>query len=214
MESEQQTFAQLLHELGDIPPGRVRCQPRPGTATVADLIEVVDGLRIPCELVDGTLVDRAIGFRESVVSAALLSEVVRVVSRDNLGAVTGARGTMEILPGLVRSPDVAFTSWSRMPGERIPEEPVPRIVPDLVAEVLRRDNTGGEMERKVREFVAAGAKLIWVVDPLQRTVAEYNDPEHPRILNETQTLDGGDVLSGFALPVRDVFAELNRRGES
>jgi Uma2 family endonuclease len=51
--------------------------------------------------------------------------------------------------------------------------------------------------------------LIWIVDPKTRTVAVYTSVRKPTILKESQTLDGGDVLPGFALPLRELFGELD-----
>jgi Uma2 family endonuclease len=65
------------------------------------------------------------------------------------------------------------------------------------------------MERKLRDYFAAGARLVWLVDPAARTVAVYTAPDQSTSLREDQTLDGGPVLPGFTLPLRDLFAELD-----
>jgi Uma2 family endonuclease len=130
----------------------------------------------------------------------------------NLGSVSGADGTLRLFPGLVRIPDVAFIAWDRVPGGTIPEEPIPDLVPDLAIEVLSASNTPGEMARKRREYFAAGIRLAWMVEPQTRTVTVFTGPDQSRTLNESQTLDGGEVLPGFALPLRDLFAELDRQG--
>ena len=67
--------------------------------------------------------------------------------------------------GLVRIPDVAFTSWERLPGRRVPPEPIPELAPDLAVEVLSQSNTEAEMTRKRGEYFAAGVRLVWLVDP-------------------------------------------------
>jgi len=56
----------------------------------------------------------------------------------NLGLVTGEAGTMELMPELVRIPDVAFTQWDRLPGRRCPDDPIPAIARNLAVEVLTR----------------------------------------------------------------------------
>ncbi len=119
---------------------------------------------------------------------------------------------MRLVPGLVRVPDLAFASWDRIPGRRRPTGPIADFAPDLAIEVLSRSNTRAEMVRKRREYFASGVRLVWEVDPVARTVAVFDAPDHSRVLDESQTLDGGDVLPGFALPLADLFGELDRHG--
>ena len=58
------------------------------------------------------------------------------VKARNLGLVTGADSMLRLAPGLVRIPDLAFISWQRLPERRVPTDPIPGLVPDLVVEVL------------------------------------------------------------------------------
>ena len=112
----------------------------------------------------------------------------------------------------MRIPDVAFISWQRLPGRRVPTEPIPDLAPDLAVEVLSESNTEGEMARKRHEYFDAGVRLVWVVDPVSRTVAVYHTPDQAAVLQETQTLEGGDVLPGYVLPLKDLFDELDQQG--
>lgn len=130
----------------------------------------------------------------------------------NLGLVSGADGMVRLFPGLVRIPDVAFTSWDRLPGRKVPAEPIPSLVPDLAVEVLSESNTEAEIARKLREYFSAGVRLVWLVDPEARTVAIHKEHEPPVVLDQAQVLDGDDVLPGFRMPLGDLFAELDRHG--
>jgi Uma2 family endonuclease len=67
------------------------------------------------------------------------------------------------------------------------------------------------MDRKVGEYFAAGVKLVWLVDPAKRVVIVYTSVKDQRTLTQADTLDGGEVLPGFSLPLRELFAELDRR---
>jgi Uma2 family endonuclease len=205
-------MADLLDRLGNIPPSRIRFHPPPGTATEADVIEADTRHDRLCELVDGVLVEKAMGLRESFLAIALGSFLREFVVPRNLGLVSGEAGMMRLFAGMVRIPDVAFASWARLPGRRVPVEPIPDLVPDLAVEVLSRSNTEEEMARKLREYFAAGVRLVWLVDPEARTVAVYTSAEQFTLLDQTQALDGGDVLSGFTLPLSQLFAELDRQG--
>jgi Uma2 family endonuclease len=207
------TLADLLDRLGGISPERVRFHPAPGTATEADVIEVGVREGRHCELVDGVLVEKAMGLRESFLALALGAILRGFVIPRNLGLVSGEAGTYRLFPGLVRIPDVAFVSWDRIPGRRVPEVPIPDLAPDLAIEVLSESNTEPEMARKLGEYFAAGVRLVWMIDPKTRTVAVHDAPDRSTMLDESRTLDG-DVLPGFALPLSDLFAELDRRADT
>ena len=119
---------------------------------------------------------------------------------------------MRLFSGLVRIPDVAFVSWDHVPNRRVPTAPVPQLVPDLAVEVLSEGNTPGEMDRKRQEYFNAAVRLVWEIDPDTRTVTVYTSPTQATVLDETMSLDGGSVLPGFMLSLRDFFAELDRHG--
>jgi Uma2 family endonuclease len=205
-----ETLADLLDRLGGISPSRVRFHPAPGTATEKDVLDLASRERRHYELVDGTLVEKAMGFRESMLAAALCDFLRSIIMPRNLGVVIGEQGMMRLFPGLIRMPDAAFISWDRIPGGRIPEEPIPDLAPDIAIEVLSKGNTSGEMERKRSEYFAARVRLVWMVDPIQRTVTVYTAVDRFTVLGENDVLDGGDVLPGLSIFLQELFAELDR----
>lgn len=209
--ADAETVADLLERLGGIPPERVLLHPPPGTATEEDVLRYEGALRKRlCELVEGTLVEKAMGYRESILAVALSGFLREFVLPRNLGLVSGADGFVRLFSGLVRIPDVAFASWDRLPGRRVPEAPIPDLAPDLCVEVLSKSNTDREIERKRRECFTAAVRLLWVIDPDARTVAVHRGPDDSSVLGEADTLDGGEVLPGFQLELRKLFAELDR----
>ena len=213
IETEPASVADLLAQLGDIPPQRVRMHPAPGTATKADLIKL-DARGGKCvELVDGAFVEKAMGFREGLLAMTIASILSSFVKPRDLGVVVGADATVELWSGLVRIPDVAFVSWDRLP-DGIPEEAIPELAPNLAIEVLSRSNTQREMERKRSEYFQAGVKLVWIVDANSRTVRVFDSPDTFGELSEAETLDGGEVLPGFSVSVKDIFAELDLKPNS
>ena len=210
-----ETLADLLEQLGGIAPNRVRFRPALGTATEEDVLAIRNSAeRRLCELVDGVLVEKAMGFRESVLAGVLFTILWSFVKPRNLGLVTGADGTMRLVPGLVRIPDVAFISWDRLPNRRMPSEPIPDLAPDLAVEVLSAGNTPGEMARKRQDYFATGVQVVWQVDPNTRTVEVFTAPDQSMVLHEAQTLAGGTVLPDFTLPLQELFGELDRQGEN
>jgi Uma2 family endonuclease len=203
------SLADLLHELGDVPAYRVRRFPYPGTATVADVerIQAEEGRLF--ELVDGVLVEKAMGFKESSL-ALVFAEYFRVYSRTTkAGVVAGADGLLQLIPKLVRGPDVSFTFRDRLEGGRMPAAPIPLLVPDVVVEVMSKSNTRREMERKLGEYLSAGVRLIWYVYPEERVVDVYAGTSDARQLTAADVLDGGEVLPGFTLNLAELFAELD-----
>lgn len=205
---EMPTMADLLEQLGGIGPERVRLYPLPGTATEADVAEIEATQDRLCELVDGVLVEKPMGYRESMIASAILAALHSFVMARKLGAVTGEAGMMQLCPGLVRIPDVAFVSRERLPEGRAPREAVPQLVPDLAVEVLSASNTAAEMDRKCREYFEAGVRLVWLVDPQTRSVKVFEGVDRSTTLSGDASLDGGQVLPGLALGLTEVFADV------
>jgi Uma2 family endonuclease len=201
--------AELVQRLGNIPLERICFTPPPGTATERDLLTAMRRNDRLYELVDGTLVEKTTGLRESMIAGQILREIGNFAEENDLGIPAGADGTVRLLKGLVRTPDGSFFCWDKLPGRVLPSQPIPDFVPDLAVEVLSETNTPKEMERKLREYFLAGVRLVWMIDPRKRTAEVYTDPDAPAAtLDETKALDGGKVLPGFTLALAELFARL------
>ena len=96
-------------------------------------------------------------------------------------------------PDTVRAPDVAFLSRERIPAEGLPEGFFPGP-PDLAIEVVSPGDRWSEIEDKLREYLEAGTREVWIVDPKHRTVQVCTPPL------ERRTLQGADVLTTPLLP--------------
>lgn len=201
------TMADLLEALGDIPPERIRMRPPPGTATEDDVIEVHAREKRLCELVDGVLVEKPMGYEESR-AGLVIGSILEVFLQDHdLGTAAGADGMMRLAPNLVRIPDVSFVLWEHLrerPG------PIAPTAPDLAVEVLSESNPRAEMQRKLEEYFSAGTQLVWYVDVRARTVTVYTAPDQFTVLDESRTLDGGNVLPGLVIPLRKLFERVSR----
>jgi Uma2 family endonuclease len=204
------TMAELLDQLGGVPPHRVLIRPAPGTATEQDVVDIHDRENRLCELIDGVLVEKVMGLDESGYAALMVYYLIDFLLRNRLGRAYGADGTMRLFPGLVRIPDAAFVSWARHPGQDA--GPIPDVAPDLAVEILSKSNTRREMDRKLRDYFKAGVRLVWYVDPKKRTARVYTTVNRSTLLREDDYLDGGDVLPGFRLRLRDWFDEARRTG--
>jgi len=202
-------MADRIEELGHIAPRRLRLAPAPGTATIVDLAKTNSNGSPLCELIDQTLVEKAMGYEASVVAAMILRLLGNFVTPRRLGLVSGADGMFQLLDSTVRAPDVAFVSRERLPEGRIPAEAFPALAPDLAVEVLSPGNTKAEMSRKRIEYFHSGTRLVWMVDCANRSVAVYTSPSAVRVLNEEDAIDGGDVLPGFTHAVSEFFTDLD-----
>lgn len=211
VEVSLETVDDLLERLGGIAPGRVLLRPQPGQATEADLLRVLRKTDRLFELVDGTLVEKVMGYGEGGLAMDLVRLLGKFLDQHDLGDLVGPDATMRLMPHLVRIPDVSFISWDKLPGRQRPREAVPDLVPDLAVEVLSEGNTPAEMRRKLKEYFLAGVRLVWFIDPDRRTAEVFTSPDAGTVFTEEQTLDGGDVLPGLRLPVRDVFARVPRQ---
>lgn len=202
------TVGDLIRELG-VPAPRVRLDPLPGTASERDLTRINDRKEGLCELIDGTLVEKAMGFREGFLAALFIEFLGPFVRAKDLGIIVAPDSPMRLRRGLVRLPDVSFVSWSQLPDKRIPEESVPSLYPDLAIEIFSRSNTRKEMSRKRREYFRAGCRLVWIVYPKTETVEVYTTATKFTKLDIDGGLDGDHLLPGFKLPIRKIFGAMH-----
>jgi Uma2 family endonuclease len=150
------------------------------------------------ELVRGVLVVREpAGYQHGEVAMRLAVAIFNYVETHGLGCVFAAETgfTLTRNPDTVRAPDVAFISTSRLP------HPIPRgfaeLAPDLAVEVLSPDDRPGEVLAKVGDWLNAGARMVWVVDPVRVIARVYRSDGSESILGATDALRGEDVLPGF-----------------
>lgn len=208
-----ETLAELMDQLGNVPLSRVRMHPPPGTATEDDLVVASRrrGGQV-VELIDGVLVEKAMGTREALLGGLLVHLLWDFLEVHKLGMALPGDAWLRLMPGLVRAPDVAFISWKNMPGGKFPRDRVAQLAPDLAVEILSQGNTRQEIDRKLREFFLSGTKLAWVIDPRKETAKVYRAPDEVRGVGKMGTLDGEDVLPGFQLPLRNLFARADEEG--
>jgi Uma2 family endonuclease len=209
--SKVRTIADLLKRLGNIPPERVWFRPLPGTATEQDVLDIEARENRLCELVDGVLVEKTAGYYESRVAGLVFHFIELFLMRHDLGIVLAPDGTLRLMPGLVRIPDVSFISWRKFPNRELPAEPIPDLVPDLAVEVLSEGNTSEEMRRKLREYFKVGVRLVWLIDPATRTAEVYTSARKKTAISVDGALDGGTVLPGFRLTLQELFARAGTR---
>ena len=207
------TAADLHERLGFVPLHRIRMDPPPGTATIADVIRILDGddKRV-VELIDGVLVEKANTSLASVLGGVVGMHLGNFAESHDLGLVGGANFPVRLRGGGIRLPDVCFVPWDEIP-DPLPDEPIWSGVPALAVEVLSPSNTAAEIDRKIAELFELGTKLIWVIDPPTESAVVSTRGKKPKRVGPGDVLEGGKVLPGFRLPLSDLFAAVMRKNE-
>lgn len=128
------------------------------------------------------------------------------IRANGLGKIFGAETGFLIARDLdtVRAPDIAFIANENLP-EQDPEEAYWPGAPDLAVEVLSPSDRTSDVEEKVQAWLAAGSRMVWVVDPKASTIVAYDVGGEVVTFDAKQQLDGGDVLRGFRCSVAEVF---------
>jgi len=161
------------------------------------------------ELIEGELIMSPAGYRHERIVAVLLSAMLTHATRERLGVVCGSGLGCWMVSGNLLSPDVSFIAKARLSVAAVELEKYLRGAPDLVVEVLSPWDRSIRVREKLQDYFSSGARLIWVVDPAEKTALVYRAPETDRLLHATDTLDGEDVLPGFRLPLAELFADLS-----
>jgi Uma2 family endonuclease len=174
--------------------------------TAEDLLAMPgDGMRY--ELVKGEVRTMPPGGSEhGAVGIRLSTPLAQHVEAHRLGVVFGAE-TGFILsrdPDTVRAPDIAFVRQERIPRAGLPKTYWPGA-PDLAVEIMSPSDRVFEVDEKVEEWLVAGTKMVWVVNPRQRTVTVYRPDATPVVLSKNDQLDGQDIVPGFSRRVADTF---------
>jgi len=180
--------------------------PKDNLVTAEQLYELPDdGLRY--ELLRGTLVSEPVPGRLHGRTVARMSKLLsNFVDSNRLGVVyTGDTGfVLARQPDTVRGPDVAFLSNERE-HETDGARPYIPGAPDLAVEVTSPSDRPREVLGKVSDYLAAGSRIVWVVNPVREEVSVFRSPFAPRTLAGADVLDGEDVLPGFAVTIAEIF---------
>jgi Uma2 family endonuclease len=199
------TAVDLVEKFGPIPLSRICHYKPPGEATEEDVLWLDDHADKLCELVEGILVEKAMGSYESLLAGEILALLRNYVKPRKLGAVLGADGMLRLWPGQIRIPDVSFISAAKLADNALRKHRVARLAPDLAVEVLSDSNTDKEMEQKLKDYFAAGTQLVWIVDPEAKTLLAHTSPAAGRLYRENEIVPGEPVLPGFELELQSLF---------
>ncbi len=146
------------------------------------------------------------GMQHGQIASRLNQRLAAYVEIHNLGVVFTAEAGFRLTqhPDTVRAPDVAFIARGRIPAEGVPTGYWPGA-PDLAVEVVSPSDRFDDVIEKVAEYLAAGTRLVWVIQPRTHTVTVYRASGEVRLLRGHEELSGEDVIPGFACPVSALF---------
>jgi len=174
----------------------------PAIMTADELLQIPDK---HAELVRGVLVVREPpGLRHGRIALELGRRLADHVAAGRLGRVYVESGfKLRSNPDTVRGPDVAFISQTRLPEP----EPVgyPALAPDLVVEILSPSDRPGEVLGKVADWLSAGTRLVWAIDPERRLARVYRSDGTEETVTADKALQGADVVPGFACPLATIL---------
>ena len=165
-----------------------------------------DGKR--CELVEGELrVMSPAGNEHGAITVRLTWRLAKYIEQNHLGTVFAAETGFIVgrSPDTVRAPNIAFVSQTRLDATGDVEGYWPGA-PDLAVEVTSPSDSFSEVEAKAPCWLAAGATLVWVVDPQQKNVTMYRSRDEIRVLDHDSELDAPELLPGWKVPLADVFS--------
>jgi Uma2 family endonuclease len=176
--------------------------------TAQDLWRLGEG-DVRRELVDGEVIEMtpAGGVHGRVTSRICRRLEEHVVNHGGGEVLVGDVGFVLNLPNdpeRVRAPDVAFVSTGRLPSGRLPDGFLSGP-PDLAVEVLSPSDNPVDVQQKVRDYLEAGARLVWVVALQATSVTVYHPDGAARLLREGELLDGEEILQGLQIPLAEVF---------
>ena len=173
-------------------------------ATEADLMAMPnDGHKY--ELVDGEIRRMSpAGGRHGDAGAQLIALLVAHVKARRLGRVFTPDTGFRLTSGNVRCPDIAFVAAGRFENQKPPIGFIP-LAPDLAVEVLSPDDRPREVLDKVGEYLEAGVRLVWVIDPETGTATRYRSLNDVGVLSAEHDLDGEDVLPGFRCRLAEIL---------
>ena len=184
----------------------------PHRITPEELLKLPDGERY--ELVDGNLVEKSMSTNSLWVATWLSAHLVQSIFPRRMGYVV-TEGMYQCFadPGKVRRPDVSFIAKGRLTDAEF-EAGYVHIAPDLAVEVVSPNDLYFDVERKAEEYLAAGVRLVWIINPEICIVDVFRVDGSTSRLRGSQMLEGEEVVPGFSLSLQDLFSdtsELRRR---
>lgn len=164
---------------------------------------------LKCELIDDQLLIDPTGYNHEYIGARLLIKMAVHAERHKLGSVCGSSLGCWMVSGNMLSPDISFIRRDRLPATPAERKKFFQGAPDIVVEVVSPWDRTSRLTEKKEDYFLSGARLLWVVNPEEKTIQVNRDASAPGLPTEKDVLDGEEVLPGFRLPVAELFCDMD-----
>jgi Uma2 family endonuclease len=146
------------------------------------------------------------GYRNNHREAYIVHELFAWAEKDGRGEAFSSNAGFNLPDGSTLSPDAGWIALDRLRGlsESQQERYLP-FAPDFVVEILSRSDSLSELDAKMEQWIANGAKLAWRIDPFARTVAIYAAGKTPTVLEQPETVEGTELIAGFKLKMNRIW---------
>ena len=163
------------------------------------------------DISNGELIDMEnSGAIHGYTCSLLIMALMNYILPRGLGIILDSSTAFTMKNGNKRSPDISFVSRDKLKGLTELPDGFLDGAPDLAIEVLSPNNTIAEIDQKIVEYFENGSSLVWVINLKLHYVLVYRSSQEPdRLLKQSDSLDGEDVISGFIMPLCEIFQKLS-----
>ena len=175
-------------------------------ATVEDMVAAPrDGRKY--ELIEGEIKVAPAGMYHELIGTMLIRKLgTHLDKTGDKGLLYGSSAGFRLPNSDLLSPDVSFVRFETLPNGKTPEG-FGRFAPDLAVEIISPGDALIDVEEKAELYLTNGARMVWVINPRSRRATIYKPNARVQVIEDSDLLDGGDVLPGFAVKLADVLGE-------
>ncbi len=199
------TLVELADRFGDIPATRICLSPPPGQATEEDLIYFDEHEDRLFELVDGTLIEKTMGNKESRIAGMIFGALYVYLRANPIGVAMPGDGQLKIRSDAIRVPDVSYLTNERSRQSGFAKrQKIAAVAPNLAVEVISQSNSRKEMDEKLKDYFSTGSEEVWYVYPKTRELHQFTGPQAPRVWQGEATITT-PLLPGFEMKLAEIF---------
>jgi Uma2 family endonuclease len=189
-----------------IPPDLIGLTQRLTPEQFERLCQEYSELRLELTSTGELIVMPGTGFETGVRNANLTIQLGTWAIKDGSGLCCDSSTIFALPNGARRSPDASWVKREKLHNlsERQKKGFAP-ICPDFVAELRSESDRLATLHSKMLEYIANGASLGWLIDPLKRRVYIYSPDEEPVILENPEVVSGDPLLPGFELRTAELW---------
>jgi len=176
----------------------------PGQHLTLEEFERLPKSGIKYELLEGALIMTPAGLQHEEIGVNLIVAVKRYLEQNPIGHLYGSSAGYRMRDDTILSPDLSFVRQEQLPFGRSPTG-YGNFAPDIVVEIISPSDRVVDVEGKVQKYLANGTRLVWVIHPGLRSATIYHADSSARQLFDKDSLDGEEVLLGFACQLADIL---------